>query len=354
MEQALYGPDGYYTNFVRIGGESADFVTAAHSPLFGYTLANYISRQVDIWGRPSHLAVVEVGAGEGALAEHIITGMGRRVTRDVRVTYHIVEPSPALRLRQAARISAALAQLGSSVVVSWAESLTEQGQVPLNIPTVLVANEVLDALPVERFRRTNNGWERACVVDDPADRHEKRGHRSLTWAWEPAPTSLAVQADRWLPIPVGTCAELAPTLSDFIRSCAGVTVGPLAALFIDYGITREELAAGVRAEGTLRGYRQHHVTADVLSAVGLQDITADVHWEFTEATARMAGFTAVLRQQQGRFLMEHGILNVLAELQRPSGESLAAYQLAGAFKQLCLPGGMGERFEVLECQRPSV
>jgi SAM-dependent MidA family methyltransferase len=129
--------------------------------------------------------------------------------------------------------------------------------------------------------------------------------------------------------------------------------GPLTAVFFDYGITSDEWHAGVRPKGTLRGYRNHQVV-DPLSLPGQTDITSDVHWDAVTVAAQDAGFTVSPLQSQGSFLMNHGILDELSELLAEQagkpGTGLTAAKLKNSMNQLVLPGGMGERFSVLECR----
>lgn len=332
MELALYHPSGYYGQSVRIGGAGADFYTASQFLVFGWTLGRYIVDEWQRFLRPLRLQVVEVGAGQGELASYICDYLARNMPAEVIVEYVIVEASPHLQKVQQNR-------LGSSgkgaISVSW-------GEPDAKLDTVLVANEVLDALPVERLRLTSAGWLQGWVqMGEPGQ---------LTHIWEPAPSALATLADAWLPIPMETEAELCTRLPDFFRTCSAYG-GRMTGLFFDYGIHKDELSLGIRPNGTVRGYFQHRVV-DVLVHPGTCDITADVLWEHALHTATHSGWDSVALSSQGKFLMDAGIAAVLEQLWNTSEQNgIRSDTATRQFKQLILPGGMGERFSTLTCRR---
>lgn len=344
MALALYGPGGYYTEAVRIGGAGGDFFTAAQSPLFASAIANFVRDAHANWGRPSQLQIVEMGAGQGELAANLMDALRSRLPVDTQLLYTIVERSPHLQSVQRERLQNAR-DAGDAWAVRWGDPLA-------GIATVAVANEVLDALPVERVRRTRAGWEQAMVAL-AAD-----GTRQLQW--RQAERQLADVADRWLPVPDGTVADICLDYAALFGRFSEVGP-PFAGLFIDYGITSEEWANGVRPFGTVRGYAAHEVV-DVLQCPGRRDITADVHWDYATACAESVGLQVVRVQSQGSFLVEHDILGALSARSEGDGVVAASERnevhrmfaetaLAGQLKQLILPGGMGERFQVMICQR---
>ncbi|WP_169725472.1 class I SAM-dependent methyltransferase [Alicyclobacillus contaminans] len=327
MRDALYHlQGGYYTAHVAFGPRG-DFYTAAGSPLFAAVVARGIVSWWDTIGQPTTLHVVEVGAGDGRLAAGICAHLAEQLPASVRWRYHIVEVSPLLSEQQRVR----LARWVSVGAVDWTppHSVAQ--------PVFLVANEVLDAFPVERLRRTAKGWERAFVGLSSND--------TLEWRWREAESEWIALAEHWLPVPEGHVGELAPELAAFMARCAEYG-RPLRAVFFDYGITCRELAAGVRPGGTIRGYARHRV-ASPLEHPGLIDITADVHWDFALHCAEQAGAVRAVLNPQSTFLMELGITEVVQALSESGTEGYT--KCIGEFKRLVLPGGMGERFQVLQC-----
>ncbi|GGI97009.1 SAM-dependent methyltransferase [Alicyclobacillus cellulosilyticus] len=338
MREALYGPEGYYARSVRIGADG-DFVTAAASPLFAGVLARYIGKVWHRFGRPRRLQLVELGAGEGTLAEGLLRALADHLADGPEViVYVIIEASDVLRTRQEARLRPRPSPATGRpwIQVHWADP-------DPSLDTVLLANEVLDALPVERVRRTADGWERMWV-------RWERG-MPVEIAWRPAPPDLAERADVWLDIPPGTEAELCLEYEPLMLRCTRFG-RRMAALWFDYGITRDEWQAGIRPRGTLRAY-QRHAWVDWRREAGRCDITADVHWDLAMWAAEQAGWQVRL-WQQGEFLLAHGILDFVQPLADDGSEwrpALARYRQTAALKQLILPGGMGERFSCLECWR---
>lgn len=351
MEAALWSDDGYYARRVRIGGAGADFYTAAALPLFGATLANYV---VNAWESnldQTCLCLVEIGPGEGELAIHITGVLLQRLPNWVQLHVILVEPSPVLRVRQEQRWRDWLANLAEGaatrIAVEWAD-----GPAWFASEVVLIANEVLDALPVERVRRAAAGWEQAYVTST-AD--------SLQWAWRVASPAVAAWADEWLPLARDHAGETCCSYLPFFQQMHG-TGDRVRAIFVDYGITRAEWAAGMRPQGTVRGYYRHQVVAP-LQYAGAADITADVYWDYAVHAAVAAGFAVQPPVTQGAFLMQWDILAALRQLQAggtigSDGDTQevhhADFATAGgrhttALKQLVFPGGMGERFQVLEC-----
>ncbi|WDL97464.1 SAM-dependent methyltransferase [Alicyclobacillus sp. ALC3] len=332
MELALYGDDGYYTRAVSIGGKGSDFYTAAQSPLFAQALANALTEQWDAWGQPTELQVVEYGGGQGELAAVLGPALVRLCSGTI--TYTLVDRSRRLQTFQANAVHDEDTRLHYHF-----------GEPRTDVPTCVVANEVLDALPVERVRRVGDSWQQAYVKLD------SQGH--YQWMWQSADASIASLADQFLPIPDGTIGEVCPGLARFF---ARLTAGgpPVFALLIDYGIDREEWASGIRPQGTLRGYYQHQVT-DVLDHVGAQDITADVNWDHVRNAAESAGFQFRFLESQGTYLMSHGIADAcqtrLTALASSGLESVKQrLGWSGQLKQLVMPGGMGERFQVFGCE----
>ncbi|MBX5435605.1 MAG: SAM-dependent methyltransferase [Alicyclobacillaceae bacterium] len=338
MEDALYGPSGYYETRVRVGSQGGDFTTAARLPLFGATLARYAERTWEEFGRPEVLQVVEFGAGQGELASQVCAGLSERLP-ELRVEYVIIERSARLRQVQRERLAGRRTQVAGRCHVRW-------GSPRAGPVTLVLANEVLDAQPVELVRRERTGWLRGFV-------QTSSGRPRLVW--RPAPDWLVALARRWLPVPVGSTAELCLHYLRLFRRAAATAVRGRA-LWFDYGITTAEWASGVRPWGTVRGYRNHQVLSlqDILVAAGECDMTADVHWDFAAACARQAGWRVVRIVDQGPFLLSAGIAEQCQQLWRAETDALHASRWTAQLKRLVLPGEMGERFAVLECERAKV
>jgi len=294
----------YYGRGPAIGGEGADFYTASNVSLFPHALARFVRAASQ---RLGSARVVELGGGRGEVA----AALGLDVT--------VVEPSAGLAEAQRAR--------GLKVVASLA-------QLP-PAPTVFVANEVLDALPVHRILMTDAGaregyvaWREGAFVEEPGPLSDPR---------------LSLGASR-LALAPGQRAEVCLEASDLLAQMSEVAP-KMIALFLDYGGEPATLYGEAHPFGTLRGFRQHRVTG-AFEAPGEQDVTADVDFAWIATLARERGLDVLGERRQGEFLADLEILDdMMSALQRGD---VSAY---AAGKNLLMPGGMGERFRALALGR---
>ncbi len=334
MQCALYEPGlGYYATGRVTFGSGGDYVTAPElSPLFARCLARQVA---DVLERLGDGEIVEFGAGSGRLAFDLLTALGRRGVRPGR--YRIVEISAPLRERQRALL-AGLPGLADRI--EWLEA-------PPSTPWrgVAVANEVLDALPVDRFRVTADGCEAlGVVIAGPA----------FAFAPRPAdaPLAAAVAAiRRRLPhdLPVGYVSEYCPGLPAWIAA-AGAALAQGVFLAADYGLPRSHYYHPTRDGGSLSAFRRHRHDGDLLARAGLQDLTSWVDFSaLAEAGAaadfRIAGFTT-----QAHALAALGIEPELAEL-LDGADGPARHRLTQSAQLLMLPGEMGERFKLIALAR---
>nr|WP_240900935.1 SAM-dependent methyltransferase [Thioalkalivibrio sp. XN8] len=321
MEAALYAPGlGYYSGGAAKLGPAGDFVTAPElSPLFGRCLARQALAALEALGGG---AVLELGGGSGALAEAALAEAG------AGLRWLMLEPSPELRQRQQQR-------LGNRV--EWLDSL------PAGFRGVVLANEVADALPVERFTIADSELRQLGVRFDTAG--------APGWALLDPPPELAaaVQAlerERGAPFPEGYTSEHSPLLGPWVRSLAESLAAGLV-LVIDYGLPRRELYAPERSMGTFMCHYRHRAHDDPFRWPGLQDLTAWVDFTTVAAAGVAAGLTLEGFTTQAAFLAGNGLEEMLAAA--PGGT--AGIMQAQQARQLLLPGEMGERFRVLGLSR---
>lgn len=335
MQEALYAPGlGYYTAGNTKFGEAGDFVTAPElSPLFGFALARQLAPVI----RETGGALLEFGAGSGALAAQLLE---RLLALDALPNeYLIIEASPELAARQAAFLEEHFGE--PPVSVRWLAEL------PRDFVGVIVANEVLDAIPFERFAIGSDGVEQ-CVVTADGDR--------LAMTTAPASDIVSreldtIEADLGYALDVGYTSEVFPAArawtSDVVRCLARGL-----ALFIDYGVERSAYYAPDRHDGFLRCHFRHHAHNDPLLYPGIQDITS---WlDFTaiagaavDAGGRIAGYEA-----QAHFLLAAGLET---ELQTQAGAgTVEQMATAAALRTLTMPGEMGEHLKFLACVKGDV
>jgi len=329
MQHALYAPGlGYYVAGTRKFGADGDFVTAPEvSPLFGRVLATQCA---DVLSRIPDGRILELGAGSGALAVQILQKLQALDCLPER--YQILDVSADLRERQQALIRE---QLPSMIErVEWLQ------QLPVDFRGVVIANEVADALPVERFIKVDNGVEQLRVA---------LGESGFVWQQAAAPEWLlagvhAIEKDLGTELPAGYQSEFSPGLQGWIGDIADSMQDAVVFLF-DYGIARHEYYAPDRDSGWLRCYFRHHAHDDPLLYPGIQDLTAWVDFTAIAEAADNAGMTVGSYVTQSQFLLHGGLADELADFDKL--DQMQQYELSRAVKLLTLPGEMGEHFKCL-------
>jgi len=333
MERALYEPGlGYYSAGLHKLGASGDFVTA---PELGGLFAACLARQIaEVGTTLETYDVVEVGAGTGRLAGRLLPLLGARHPPE---RYLILETSADLRRVQRETLQAMAPEWLDRV--GWLDRPPDAGWSGL-----LVANEVIDALAVERFRLAADGVEQVCVAD---------AGNGFTWAYRPAPDALRTAVDRiaaslFQPLGENYRSEvhlsLAPWLSELTeRMQSGL------ALFVDYGYPRREYYLPERRDGTLMCHYRHRAHVDVFFWPGLQDITAWVDFTALAEAADACGLDVLGYCSQAMFLLGCGLHEVLAEA--TAADPGSGLSLNAEARQLTLPGMMGERFQVMALGR---
>ncbi len=333
MELALYAPGlGYYTAGMRKFGAQGDFVTAPEiSALFSRTLAHQVKQLLDLCGGGD---VLEFGAGSGRLAVDMLRELDALDALPER--YLILELSPDLRQRQQQLVAAEIPRLRERV--QWLEMLPHQ-----RLCGVVVANEVMDAMPVHRFRASSAN-------------HEQTQEEMITCAagqlakeWRPASAELRQEvAQLGVELPSECESEINLRLKPWVAAISDV-LEQGAVLLIDYGYARSEYFHPQHSAGTLMCHFRQHAHGDALFYPGLQDITA--HVDFTalaeaadDAALSVAGYT-----NQAGFLLACGIEKLLQST--AADQNAAWFQQAEGLKRLVLPSGMGERFKVMALTR---
>jgi SAM-dependent MidA family methyltransferase len=328
MQLALYAPGlGYYSAGLQKFGSEGDFITAPEiSSLFSQALANQCA---EILANLSHSNiygnVLEFGAGTGSMAAEILLQLER--LQQLPQHYYILELSADLRERQHTTLKSQCPHL--LPLVRWLDTLSGPP-----FTGIVLANEVLDAMPVERYRKTAEGFDRAyvqCVQDE-----FKIVYQPVILTPE-LKTLQKMHSD----LPVGYEFELNHYLAPWLQSLSDYLAQGVAIL-IDYGYSEREYFDAARVGGTLRCYYRHHAHEEPLHWPGLQDITAHVNFTAAAEAAYSAGLSILGYTTQAAFLLGNGILN-LPEQNNPKIKFNQQQQR----KQLLLPHEMGETFKVL-------
>ncbi len=341
MELALYHPtDGYYTRPGMSTGRRADFSTSSDvSPAFGRRIAVQLAQFQEMLGGEGW-RLVELGPGRGLLMTDLLDGLARHATRALETLTEVllVERSPSLRALQHEQLAEAV------VPLRWVASLAELGEKSLR--GVIIGNEFLDALAVRLVVRREYGRlvERVVTVDSNGALRLEDG--------DEVPERLAHLVERYGLCPeIGDSAELCLVIEQVIAQIDRVLEAG-AALFIDYGMSAEELAAPSHAAGTLVGYYEQRVVLDPLARPGRQDLTAHVNWSQLKELAQEVGLRFAGQTAQDRFLLALGLAEDMIAPQPPAQESLMELEERLAARSLMMPGaGGGKRFDVIAFTR---
>jgi SAM-dependent MidA family methyltransferase len=313
MERALYEPElGYYRSATRRPGRAGDFLTAPEThPIFGRAVARQLDEVWRLLDRPDQFVVREYGPGTGALAAAIVDGLAADDSGLAgALRYETVE------------------------VDSRAEG---------PIVGCVLANEVLDALPVHRVVQRGERL-RELLVD-------WRDDRFVELEEDPTTPSLADRlAVESIELRDGQRAEICLALDGWIEAVArGLGRGLL--LLIDYGHPASELYGPRRMAGSMRAYVNHRVHDDVFANVGRQDLTAHVDLTAVERATRRAGLDPLGVNTQAEFLVGLGIGELLAEVQSDPATTLESYlELRSALGRLLDPAATGA-FKVMAFTR---
>lgn len=324
MQRCLYAPQwGYYCGGATKLGVGGDFVTAPElTPLFAQVLAGVIQSALTESGG----VIFELGAGTGRLAFDLLWHLDQNQLQPKE--YWILEVSPQLKARQQATLDQLPRHLRDRV--HWLETW------PDSWSGVLVANEVLDALPVHRVVWRSGSWRELGVT-----------HEDGKWRWsEGEISSVELQAA----LPKGVWDEgyqteinvLAPALVR--QACQSQQSG--IALWIDYGYPQREYFHERRSRGTLRCHYQHQVHDDPFWYPGLQDITAHVNFTDLVAPAREQGWGVEHYKTLAQWLIDGDLLDLVSRMSRES--EVEYYRHLGHVQKLLHPNGMGEVFKVLQ------
>ena len=330
MSQALYHPDwGYYQQpTVRIG-KTGDFTTAAEiSPLYAACFVEQIRTTF-----PKPPAIFELGAGSGRFALNLLQSLADTELPD---KYYIYEISPALRQAQKKLIAKHCPQHLSRI--QW---LTDW---PNTFSGVIIANEVLDALPVRCFTSAKTVQERRVGLNQ---------HQQFSWVEASiTETALAEQAQYLVDtyqLPAQYQFEINVSLPAFMERLGTCLTSGLV-LLADYGYGQAEYYHPARSRGTLAGFYLHRRLDDPFCWPGLQDLTA--HVDFTQVIEQacqhgfnLAGFTT-----QAGFLLANQLLKLAAQ-QEAHLTSAEQFTLHQAIKTLTLPNEMGDVVKIMSLSK---
>ncbi len=330
MSTVLYEPGlGYYSAGSLKFGAAGDFVTAPEiSSLFSQCLAHQCGQVLDELGLGS---ILELGAGTGVMARDLLLELEKIDL--LPESYFILEVSADLKQRQQELLNQSIPHLMERVI--WLDSLPEK-----QFSGLILANEILDALAVRRFKKTSGSFKEIKIglnIDE------------FIWIEDDADTELKnelAQLENKLPelFPENYISEINMDLAKWISGLEKVLQRGVM-LFIDYGYSTPDYYHPDRTDGSLLCHYRHRVHSDPFFYPGLQDITASVNFTAVAECAdaidlHVSGYT-----NQAYFLFGCGLENLLADMTTLGIKSQT--ETAQQVRKLTMPEEMGERFKII-------
>jgi len=334
MQMALYEPGlGYYSAGSSKFGEQGDFVTAPEiSPLFSRCIARQCQQ---VLSEISSSDIFELGPGTGTMAIDIMRELKRN--NSLPETYYLLEPSADLRQRQQLNIKNVIPQLEERFV--WLDRLPEE-----KIKGVILANEVIDAMPVIRIVIDNEIEEYAVACDSGANDQVR-----FQWVMRDIDQKLKSEIQVMLdmlrePIPTPYTTEINCNIKPWLNSLNDVLEEGLI-LISDYGYPRQEYFHPQRHAGTLICHYRHHAHDDPFLYPGLQDITTSVDFTTVAETAVNAGLHVSGFTTQAHFLIASGLDQFVSEYE--TDDVVERTKMVHQVTKLTMPGEMGEKFKFI-------
>jgi SAM-dependent MidA family methyltransferase len=336
MNIALYDErEGYYfRRDLQRWGRAGDYRTAPErSPLFSATFANCFAQLYEELGAPSIWTIFEAGAGAGHFAHGVLQTLRRdhpHISASTR--YVIDEPSADSRERVSRRLNEFAGRVEFRPLAEAGAAVNEG---------IVFANELLDAFPVYRVKVHEGKLYELCVGLDEEDR--------FVWTKrEPSTPQLAEYFARSnVELAEGQIAEVNLEVEAWMRRAASVFKhGYL--ITVDYGAEARDLyTAPQRREGTLRAFHHHSFADDPLAQPGEQDLTTTIDWTNVRRIGEETGLQMVSFERLDEFLLHAGLLDQLERMATEAPSETEALILRSSVRELILPGGMSQSFQVL-------
>ncbi|MEP3277618.1 MAG: class I SAM-dependent methyltransferase [Stappiaceae bacterium] len=322
MAQCLGDPKfGYYMTKDPFG-TAGDFITAPEiSQMFGELVGGWC---VETWkqlSKPSKFNLIEIGPGRGTLMSDLLRIAALDSEFHAAASIHLIETSPLLKRHQQETLE------NAKLAVSWHESMASIS----DAPTILIANELLDALPIRQFMFTDSLW-RERVVGVGQDQKLAFGLGAATLD----PKSLPNHCHQ---IDEGTTVEISTAVTNLVEDISRTLLrNGGACLLIDYGYTR------FTTGDTLQAVKTHKPTG-ILDEPGEADLTAHVNFDAVKRAAKLSGVYHHGPLEQGTFLLNLGLLERAGQLGSDKDRKTQE-QIRADVERLAAPDQMGNLFKV--------
>lgn len=337
MSAALYDPEaGYYCapDRKRWGREGDYRTSPERSILFSATFANYFSNLYKELGQPSYWTIVEGGAGGGYFATNFLQQLKQQYSEIFTSTRYIIDEI-SLPCRESIRNR--LQDLADKVSFSSLETMPA-------FEGVVFANELLDAFPVHRVTTVGGELREFYVGLDANNEFE--------WRTGAISDGRILNQVQRTPAPLfnGQIFEVNLAMEEWLHCLSGKLKKGFVVL-VDYGFEAEELFSAARPQGSLRAFRRHEFVDNLLSEPGKNDITASVNWTAVKQTSASLGFRVLEFSSQDKFLLKAGLLDQLQLMVEQTNDEAVRARLSIEAREMILPGGMADHFQVLVLSR---
>lgn len=323
MTLALSDPDNGYYKTAKPFGKDGDFITAPEiSQMFGELIGVWVIESWQALKQPSSFTLYELGPGRGTLMQDLLRTV-KTLSPDTYQAANIVmvETSPKLADQQQQKLAA------HGNKIDWVDDFNAVGKGPL----IVIANEFLDALPIDQFIKADGNWhERLIATDDKDNLMFITGNNLLDKTHLP---------QKYLDLPDGAILELAPMRLQFVENVLEqLKVLKGSALFIDYG------SAGLPFGDTLQAVSKHEFS-NIFASPGNHDLTSHVDFSSLQVIAGQQDVLSALLTQ-GEFLIRMGLLERAGKLGADKSRNIQE-NIRNQVERLAAPNEMGSLFKVL-------
>jgi len=339
MGAALYHPTfGYYNRSdLKRWGREGDYRTSPErSELFAATFARYFITLYDRMNRPSHLTIVEMGAGNGRFAASVLDALEEKYPSVFSVTrYVIVDRSEDARRRATEELQRFVGRVDFECCAEL-ESI-QSG--------IVFSNELLDAFPVHRVKCIDGELKELYVT--------LQGELDFSWSpGELSSTRLLQFCQKHIPpLCEGQIVDVNLGIEDWFSDLASKLISGYL-ITVDYGAESPDMYdPSIRHEGTLRAFHRHEFVDEVLKAPGEYDITSSVDWSYVKLEGQHHGFEIEEFAALDKFLIGAGVLEELEIRLAALSNDAEKSCLTTAAREMILPIGMAASFQVLVQRR---
>jgi SAM-dependent MidA family methyltransferase len=339
MQTALYHPtEGYYNrrDLNRWGREGDYRTSPERSELFAATFARYFASLYEQLDRPADWTIVEMGAGDARFAAGVLTTLQDQFPLICNATNYVLDEISVDAQRRARETLERFAGRVEFCALQDIQPI-KQG--------IVFSNELLDALPVHRVTKTSGQLQELYVTLAP--------NGQFVWSTGNPSTSQLVDfcRDHVPMLTEGQIIEVNLGIGEWMRGVAEKLVAGYL-ITVDYGAEAEDLyGLPERRQGTLRGFSRHTFVDDILERPGQYDITASIDWSYVKSEGRTFGFAVEQFMAQDKFLLGAGVLEELEHRLAKARNEADRSTLTTAAREMILPGGMAEGFQVLVQKR---